>query len=196
MAESAAAAEPDLQPLPKRPRTTVEEVYTRWYVAKGGGEDGSAVEDMYVYCHPNGLALVGATAAHALCGAAGPSGPGVRVDFTKGGKAAAPQQRSGKKARGGVQLQPESVLCHVAVGDGEGERVFKLRACVRGLLLETSQRLAEEPELLASSPQDAGHVAIVKLQAGEEARLRGDGGYLAPAAYAQLRGLPLDSLGM
>jgi hypothetical protein len=111
------------------------------------------------------LAVIGITGQHALFEAArgggSEGGDGVasriRVDFTKGGKSAAPEKRSGKNAKGGVQLQPESVLCTLEVNEGVGEETgisraksFKLRCGVRGLLLDVNQRVVDMPQLLVT----------------------------------------------
>lgn len=140
----------------------------------------------YVYCHPNGLGVIGITRLHPLAKVqlaanGGPAAPSGRpedqsprqpnhgsvvgepagalegdaaggnpvVEFMRhksGGEATEIKKRSGKKAKGGVQVQQETVICRVTLPGG---RCFKLRAAVKGVLLELNERLVESPDLLS-----------------------------------------------
>mmetsp|Transcript_15228 Transcript_15228/g.42624 ORF Transcript_15228/g.42624 Transcript_15228/m.42624 type:complete len:245 (-) Transcript_15228:179-913(-) len=229
-----------LQQLGDRPRSCIEEVYTRIYLPAFGG---SELNDMYAYCHPNGLAVVGITGLHPLvheirrlkeqnrdaedgaaaaaetsdecqgmaleadrgalpCGegsepAVAPVDPGeLAVDFSKGNVDRAATKKSGKHSGGskggGVHLQPDSILCRVKVPGAQ--EVAKIRSGVKGVLLEVNERLIAHPELLGSSPQQEGFIAIIKLQQGAAENLKETG--LDPASYAKLRSIPEADLGM
>ena len=58
----------------------------------------------------------------------------------------------GKKKRGAKTLQENSGLCWLV---DEAGMYWIARACVRGKLIETNERLAKEPQLCTRFPTDA-----------------------------------------
>jgi hypothetical protein len=65
-----------------------------------------------------------------------------RVEFTSN---VLDSRVSGKKKKGGSFLLPQTILCHVHCASG---KVYVLRSCVRGTLLEFNERLLDQPSLL------------------------------------------------
>eukprot|EP01062_Namystynia_karyoxenos_P040704 TRINITY_DN29652_c0_g1_i1.p1 TRINITY_DN29652_c0_g1~~TRINITY_DN29652_c0_g1_i1.p1 ORF type:complete len:302 (+),score=57.00 TRINITY_DN29652_c0_g1_i1:71-907(+) len=117
--------------------------------APGGG-------DQYVALHSNNLCVVGVRPTHpALAG-----GRVVRVDFpqSRSGKDRGEVHVQGKRKRGALFCQENTVLCEAVLGSGE--RV-KVASCIRGTLIEINERLAAEPELLRRF-EDDGWVGILK----------------------------------
>jgi glycine cleavage system H lipoate-binding protein len=61
----------------------------------------------------------------------------------------------------------ESRLCDVICEDGSR---YKVRACIRGHLLEMNERLKDEPELLNCKASTEGFIAIIKPKKDNEVR--------------------------
>jgi hypothetical protein len=108
-------------------------------------------EDQYVSVHTNGVCVVGLAPTHPL------------VDVARGLIIASIDQRavkaiSGKKKRGALFCQPDTVLFTATCTDGS---VFKIRAGVGGKLVEVNERIVADPTLLQRRPETDGYIAIV-----------------------------------
>ena len=108
-------------------------------------------DDQYVSIHTNGVCVVGLAPTHPL------------VDRTRGLIISSIDQRavkaiSGKKKRGALFCQPDTVLFTATCTDGS---VFKVRAGIGGKLVEVNERIVADPTLLQRRPDTDGHLAIV-----------------------------------
>jgi len=110
--------------------------------------------------HSNGLVVVGVTSFHPLLAA---KSPVVKVSFTTGKnkRDLADLKPKGKKKKGALFTQAETVICEVTVASG---KVYSLRACIRGSLLEVNTRLLANPALLTEKPTSDGYIAIISVK--------------------------------
>ena len=150
-------------------------------------------EDQWVCQHSNKLIIVGIAQTHAIfsqkngvqrkvknidwTGSKGSDRQGLKV-FGKGGR------------KGGIAVNPESVLCSVTMDDGT---VYKLRACVRGSLLEVNPRLVGESgcELLLRKPASEAYLAIIRPYFHDGKSVTDN--LLSREQYCALRNVPLES---
>ena len=91
---------------------------------------------------------------------------------------------SGKKKRGAKTLQEISGLCRLVDESGV---FWTARACVRGKLIETNERLAKDPTLCAKFPTASGFLAIIATAPADMQKLKETG--LGREAYEALRGI-------
>jgi hypothetical protein len=71
----------------------------------------------------------------------------VAINYDVGGTDRSQNQVKGKRKKGGIWLEVNSLLCEIRCADGYEYRV---RACVRGHLLEVNPRLQHDLSLLSS----------------------------------------------
>lgn len=148
-------------------------------------------EDEWVCQHSNKLILVGIAPTHPIVAVAGRSV--AKVDFAASGsreKSLLDMKVSGKGKKGGVWVQRDTALCEVTMSDGA---VYKVRACVRGTLIEVNARLAEDPGLLQRKANTEGYVAIIRPKLDEAdmtAATAAAQGLLSRDEYCALRGVP------
>ncbi len=91
------------------------QVYTRFYAADVGGEPGN---DQFLYCHPNGLCIVGLAPTHAVFAARPASDqPGTSSGGPAAGAASASSERAQERVGGG--LPSSSSACSISF-DVEG----------------------------------------------------------------------------
>ena len=90
----------------------------------------------------------------------------------------------GKKKRGAKTLQENSGLCWLV---DEAGMYWIARACVRGKLIETNERLAKEPTLCTRFPTASGFLAIISAAPADMQRLRETG--MSREAYEALRAI-------
>ena len=91
---------------------------------------------------------------------------------------------SGKKKRGAKTLQEISGLCRLVDESGV---FWTARACVRGKLIETNERLAKDPTLCAKFPTASGFLAIISTAPADMQKLKETG--IGREAYEALRGI-------
>lgn len=155
-----------------------------------------ACEDQWVCQHSNKLLVVGVAQTHAIFArrdaATGRAHRVVGIDWTSSSGADRQELRvTGKGGRkGGVGVGPESLLCAVTMDDGT---VYRLRACVKGTLVEVNPRLvgAAGCALLAQRPATEGYLALIRPKFVEAATCTA--GLLTREQYCALRHVPLES---
>ena len=143
-------------------------------------------EDEWVCQHSNKLILVGIAPTHPILSDAGRSVS--KVDFAASGsreRSLLDMKVSGKGKKGGVWMQRDTAICEVTMSDGA---VYKVRACVRGMLIEVNARLAEDPGLLQRKPNTEGYVAILRPKLEEADSVAK--GLKTRDEYCALRGVP------
>ena len=153
-------------------------------------------EDQWVCQHSNKLLVVGVAQTHAIFTRTDPAtGRAHRIagiDWTSSSGADRQELRvTGKGGRkGGVGVGPESLLCAVTMDDGT---VYRLRACVKGTLVEVNPRLvgAAGCALLAARPATEGYLALVRPKHCEAATCTD--ALLTREQYCALRHVPLES---
>ncbi|ETV97917.1 hypothetical protein, variant [Aphanomyces invadans] len=131
-----------------RTGSMVDRYYTRMYAADIMGEPS---EDQFINMHSNRLCVIGIAPGHAI--------------FTRGLTVIAidfeptivESKVSGKKKKGGVWLNPDTVLCRIKCSTGD---VFAFRSCIRGALIEINESLT--PALFTTKPFTQGFLAIVR----------------------------------
>ncbi|RHZ21458.1 hypothetical protein DYB37_000116 [Aphanomyces astaci] len=89
---------------------------------------------------------------------------------------------TGKKKKGGVWLNPDTVVCRVTCSNGE---TFTFRSCIRGALIEINELLT--PALLTTKPFTQGYIAIVRPKPVEIVEIQAS--LLPQQVYSELRHL-------
>ncbi|XP_010666915.2 uncharacterized protein LOC104884023 isoform X1 [Beta vulgaris subsp. vulgaris] len=152
---------PDLSNLPLSPPSAVETNFVR-YFALDFMKPG---HDQYVYRHANGLCVVGLALTHvALQGEGGVTS----VDFNVGKSDRSEFKVTGKRKKNAQHFHPNSILCNVYAGDAS----YIVRCCVKGSLLEVNNRLIQNPELLNTSADRDGFIAIVMPKPGDWLKIK------------------------
>ena len=136
------------------PLSALARYYTRLYSPGTGTGASSPGWDTYVHLQANKCCVVGLASAHPLLLHASPL---VSVAFAPA-LASGAQQLSGKRKKGAVWVEAETVLATATTADG---RTWPLRAGMRGSLVECNLRLQAHPSLLAKRPATQGHLAII-----------------------------------
>ncbi|KAJ8901067.1 hypothetical protein NDN08_004927 [Rhodosorus marinus] len=124
--------------------SVLERYYTRWYWVSENGD-----EDLCVMRHSNGICVVTLSEEHAVV--AGDE------DVTKVELREGFQEPKGKRKRQGTFVQEESTLCTVHTKS----KSYKIRARIRGVLLELNENLTTNPALIKTENFDQGFIAIV-----------------------------------
>ncbi|CAD5205839.1 unnamed protein product [Bursaphelenchus okinawaensis] len=107
--------------------------------------------------HPSGVIVMQLAASHPAYKSGITS---VDFDCSKNKKAKdkAKQNVVGKGKKGGLRLQPETKLCVITSADNEQHTI---RAGIKALLIEVNTKLLDQPELLTTSRQKKGFLAII-----------------------------------
>lgn len=113
-------------------------------------------EDQCVLRHSNGLCVVCLSPRHQLVTRFGMDIE--TVDFHSGSTDRIANTLSGKRKKGGQQLQPQSILSVITCADGKR---FNVKSCVKGTLLEVNERLISNKHLLVSKTLSDGYIALV-----------------------------------
>jgi hypothetical protein len=174
--ETRALIAPDAGSLPATPPSAVEANFARYFVA----DYLNPGHDQYVYRHPNGLCVVGLAPAHA---ALKEEGGITAVDFNVGKTDRSEIKVTGKRKRNAQHLQENSVLCKV----GATDKSFVVRCCVKGSLLEVNDRLIKQPNLLNTSADREGYIAIFMPKPADWLKIKDK--FLSFEDYKNLRGI-------
>ncbi|GMJ02739.1 hypothetical protein like AT1G75980 [Hibiscus trionum] len=141
---------PDITLLPLTPPSAVESNFAS-YFAPDFMNPGN---DQYIYRHPNGLCVVGLASTHsAFKDKVGVSA----VDFNVGKSDRSGMKVTGKRKKNAQHFESNTALCKVCTNDAS----YIIRCCVKGSLLEVNERLIKQPELLNSSADREGYIAII-----------------------------------
>ncbi|KAH1121521.1 hypothetical protein J1N35_004681 [Gossypium stocksii] len=141
---------PDITQLPLIPPSAVEFNFAS-YFAPDFMKPGN---DQYVYRHANGLCVVGLASTHL---AFKDKGGITAVDFNVGKSDRSGMKVTGKRKKNAQHFESNTALCKVCTnGDS-----YIVRCCVKGSLLEVNERLIKQPELLHSSADREGYIAII-----------------------------------
>ncbi|KAF4356932.1 uncharacterized protein LOC115709696 [Cannabis sativa] len=146
---------PNVGDLPPTPPSAVQSNFIS-YFAPDFLKPG---HDQYVYRHANGLCVIGLASTHlAFKDQEGGGGGGITaVDFNVGKSNRSEMKVTGKRKRNAQILEPNSALCKVCTNEGS----YIVRCCVKGSLLEVNDRLIKQPQLLNSSAEREGYIAIM-----------------------------------
>lgn len=136
--------------------------------------------DQYVYRHPNGLCVVGLAPGHV---ALKEEGGITAVDFNVGKTDRSEIKVTGKRKRNAQHLQENSALCKVCTND----KSFIVRCCVKGSLLEINDRLIKQPNLLNTSSDREGYIAIFMPKPVDWLKIKDK--FLSSEDYKSLRGI-------
>ncbi|KAF8030370.1 hypothetical protein BT93_E2724 [Corymbia citriodora subsp. variegata] len=141
---------PDVRNLPLAPPSAVEVNFVA-YFAPDFMKPG---HDHYVYRHPNGLCVVGLAPTHvAFRDEGGVTG----VDFNVGKSDRSAIKVTGKRKKNAQHFESNTMLCKVCTKSDS----YVVRCCVKGSLLEVNERLIKQPNLLNSSADREGYIAII-----------------------------------
>ncbi|XVE56199.1 hypothetical protein DITRI_Ditri03aG0218600 [Diplodiscus trichospermus] len=141
---------PDIRQLPLSPPSAVESNFVS-YFAPDFMKPGN---DQYVYRHANGLCVVGLAPTHV---AFKDKGVITAVDFKVGKSDRSGMKVTGKRKKNAQHFESNTALCKVCTSDDQ----YIVRCCVKGSLLEVNDRLIKQPELLKSSADREGYIAII-----------------------------------
>ncbi|KAG8632294.1 protein Abitram [Manihot esculenta] len=141
---------PDVRDLPLAPPSSIETNFVS-YVAPDFIKPG---HDQYVYRHANGLCVIGLAPTHV----AFKDGRGITaVDFNVGKSDRSGMKVTGKRKKNAQHFESNTALCKVCTQDSS----YIVRCCVKGSLLEVNDKLIKQPELLNSSADREGYIAII-----------------------------------
>ncbi|KAL8218419.1 hypothetical protein R6Q57_021792 [Mikania cordata] len=140
---------PDVNDLPVVPSSAIEFNFVTYFAP-----DFMKLEhDQYIYRHANGLCVIGLAAGHV----AFKDGGITAVDFNVGKSNRSEIKVIGKRKRNAQHFESNTALCKVCTNNA----VYIVRCCIKGSLLEVNERLIKQPELLNSSADREGYIAII-----------------------------------
>ncbi|KAK4351847.1 hypothetical protein RND71_027365 [Anisodus tanguticus] len=141
---------PKLEDLPFTPPSAVESNFVT-YFAPDFMKPG---HDQYVHRHANGLCIIGLASTHI---AFKDEGGVTLVDFNVGKSDRSGHKVTGKRKKNAQHFESNTALCKARTNDTS----YIVRCCVKGSLLEVNDRLIKQPELLNSSADREGYIAII-----------------------------------
>lgn len=166
---------PDVTNLPLSPPSAVQSNFLLYFspdFIKPG-------HDQYVYRHPNGLCVIGLASGHmAFKDEGGVTG----VDFNVGKSDRSGIKVSGKRKRNAQHFEPNTALCKVSTKDAS----YIVRCCVKGSLLEVNDRLIKQPDLLNTTADREGYIAIMMPKPGDWLKTKAS--LIGVDEYKKLRG--------
>eukprot|EP00298_Acanthocystis_sp_HF-20_P025827 c38176_g1_i1.p1 GENE.c38176_g1_i1~~c38176_g1_i1.p1 ORF type:complete len:163 (-),score=48.71 c38176_g1_i1:20-508(-) len=132
--------------------TVVERYYTQYL---------NKISNQYVYSHVNGLCVVGVTKTHPLF----LEGEISFVSFDINGNDRRNSKVRGKRKKGGLFVEKNTVICIIVVKTSSGEeKEFPITAGIRGHLIEINEKLSQNPSLIHLSECGKGYIAVIKPQ--------------------------------
>ncbi|WOG91488.1 hypothetical protein DCAR_0310737 [Daucus carota subsp. sativus] len=165
---------PDVATLPLNPPSAVQSNFVT-YFAPDFLKPG---HDQYVHRHANGLCVIGLASTHV---AFKDEGGITSVDFNVGKSDRSGVKVTGKRKKNAQHFESNTALCKVSTSDAS----YIVRCCVKGSLLEVNERLIKQPELLKSSADREGYVAIIMPRPADW--LKAKASLLTSEEYKKLR---------
>ncbi|KAI9087637.1 hypothetical protein K1719_030507 [Acacia pycnantha] len=104
--------------------------------------------------HANGLCVIGLASSHI---AFKDEGGITAVDFNVGKSDRSGFKVTGKRKKNAQHFESNTALCKVSTCNDS----FMVRCCVKGSLLEVNQQLIKQPDLLNTSADREGYIAII-----------------------------------
>ncbi|KAG9415892.1 Mitochondrial inner membrane protease ATP23 [Aphanomyces cochlioides] len=159
-----------------RTGTMVDRYYTRLYAADIMDKPN---EDQFVNMHSNRLCVIGIAPGHCIFTHS------LTVTSITYESSVQDSKVTGKKKKGGVWLNPDTVVCRVTCSN---DQTFSFRSCIRGALIEINDNLTANPTLLTEKPFTLGYLAIVRPKPVEIAEIQAS--LLHQDEYMEMRNLP------
>ncbi|PHU21013.1 hypothetical protein BC332_12164 [Capsicum chinense] len=163
----------DLEKFPPTPPSAVQSNYVT-YFAPDFMKPG---HDQYVHRHANGLCIIGLASTHIAFKDEGITS----VDFNVGKCDRSGIKVTGKRKRNAHLFESNTAVCKVCTKDAS----YIVRCCVKGSLLEVNDRLIKQPELLNSSADREGYIAIIMPKPADWIKVKTT--LLATEQYKELR---------
>ncbi|KAL7589782.1 hypothetical protein Lser_V15G36732 [Lactuca serriola] len=141
---------PNVNDLPLSPPSAIEFNFVTYFAP----DFMKPEHDQYIYRHANGLCVIGLASGHV---AFKDEGGITSVDFNVGKSNRSEIKVTGKRKRNAQHFESNTALCKVCTNNG----FYIVRCCIKGSLLEVNERLIKQPELLNSSADREGFIAIL-----------------------------------
>ncbi|KAI9200840.1 hypothetical protein LWI28_013918 [Acer negundo] len=165
---------PPVEDLPLIPPTAVDSNFVAYFAT----DCTKAGHDQYVYRHANGLCVIGLAPTHV---AFKDEGGITAVDFNVGKSDRSGFKVTGKRKRNAQHFESNTALCKVCTNSDS----YIVRCCVKGSLLEVNDRLIKLPELLNSSADREGYIAIIMPKPADWVKIKSS--LLSIEEYKKLR---------
>ncbi|XP_009106249.1 protein Abitram [Brassica rapa] len=140
----------DIGELPLSPPSAIQVNFVSYFIT-GFTKPG---HDQYIYRHANGLCVIGLAPTHI---AFKDQGGITNIDFNVGKSDRSVLKVSGKRKKNAMRSESNTALCKVSTANDS----YIVRCCVKGSLLEVNERLIKQPQLLNSSADREGYIAII-----------------------------------
>lgn len=112
--------------------------------------------DHLLLFHSNKICLVTLAPSHPVFGE-----ENLTIDYQVGNLDRTKNMVKGKGKKGGQHLENNSILCKITGSNG---KVYDVRSCIKGKLIEVNENLIENPNLLKTNPDSEGYIAVVLSQ--------------------------------
>ncbi|OIT37511.1 PREDICTED: protein Simiate [Nicotiana attenuata] len=165
---------PKIEDLPLSPPSAVESNFVT-YFAPDFMKPG---HDQYVHRHANGLCIIGLARTHV---AFKDEGGVSSVDFNVGKSDRSGIKVTGKRKKNAQHFESNTALCKVCTNDAS----YIVRCCVKGSLLEVNDRLIKQPDMLNSSADREGYIAIIMPKPADWVKVKAT--LLGAEEYRELR---------
>ncbi|EOA35652.1 hypothetical protein CARUB_v10020876mg [Capsella rubella] len=140
----------DIGELPLSPPSATQVNFVSYFIT----DFTKSGHDQFIYRHANGLCVIGLAPTHI---AFKDEGGITNVDFNVGKSDRSVLKVSGKRKKNALRSESNTALCKVSTAKDS----YIVRCCVKGSLLEVNERLINQPELLNSSADREGYIAII-----------------------------------
>ncbi|AEE35782.1 putative glycine cleavage system H-protein/Simiate [Arabidopsis thaliana] len=140
----------DIGELPISPPSATQVNFVSYFIT----DFTKSGHDQYIYRHANGLCVIGLAPTHI---AFKDEGGITSVDFNVGKSDRSVLKVSGKRKKNALRSESNTALCKVSTA----KDTYIVRCCVKGSLLEVNERLIKQPELLNSTADREGYIAII-----------------------------------
>lgn len=140
----------DIGDLPLSPPSATQVNFVSYFIT----DFTKPGHDQYIYRHANGLCVIGLAPTHI---AFKDEGGITNIDFNVGKSDRSVLKVSGKRKKNAMRSESNTALCKVSTAKDS----YIVRCCVKGSLLEVNERLIKQPQLLNSSADREGYIAII-----------------------------------